>query len=89
MSRLSFSPRLNRTIVICSLAWVLGVATVAIFSGAPVATCFGKVGDTTCDALNEALREPYWWWPWLPIVAGPASLVVWSLVRRRRSGNLP
>jgi hypothetical protein len=79
------------TIVVASLAWVLGVATVAIFFGVPVATCGGKVGDgptggPVCAAVNAALAAPWWWWPWLPMIAGPASLVVWSVVRRR-AGN--
>ncbi|MDQ6877353.1 MAG: hypothetical protein M3082_06580 [Candidatus Dormibacteraeota bacterium] len=72
---------MNRTIILASLAWIVAVGIVGLFIGAPVATCFGGAG--LCSSVNEQIRQGYWWWPWLPMIAGPTAIALWSAVRGR------
>jgi len=72
---------LRRPIVILSMAWVLAVAAAWILVGIPIATCLSP--SPACVSANEQIRALFWWWPWLPFVAGPTAMLLWSFVRAR------
>lgn len=71
----------RRTLTFASVAWVLAVGVAGIFIGVPIATCVSAGG--MCSSIDEQIRQGYWWWPWLPMIAGPIAMAMWSWARSR------